>query len=229
MAGKLIHGLLDLFFPPRCIFCRSLLQKGEHAICTKCKSALPFASEAEAVQSGGSFSKCVSTFLYEGDVRASFLRYKFSGRTNYAGAYGKIMAETVRKYLPDSYDLITWVPLSAKRLKKRGYDQAMLLAMSVALELDDVAVETLRKVEDRPAQSGLVGSQARRDNVKGVYQVSVPELVYQKRILLIDDIITTGSTLSECAQELKFAGAKDVVCVTFARAVLDREASLQTE
>ena len=65
--------------------------------------------------------------------------------------------------------------------------------------------------------------------MKGVYQVSVPELVYQKRILLIDDIITTGSTLSECAQELKFAGAKDVVCVTFARAVLDREASLQTE
>ncbi|MGI6498553.1 MAG: ComF family protein [Oscillospiraceae bacterium] len=218
MAAKLISGLLDLLFPPRCVFCHKLLKDRERWICANCRRTLPYTTPDSAVQPGEHFSKCASALYYQGVVKDSFHRFKFSGRTNYATPYGKLMADCVRRHLADSYDLITWVPLSSKRKKKRGYDQSMLLAMAVALDLSDVAVEILRKVEERPAQSSLEGADARFDNVKDAYIITAPELVLGKRILLIDDIITTGATLSECADQLRFAGAADVVCVTLARA-----------
>ena len=117
------------------------------------------------------------------------------------------------------YDLITWVPLSEQRRKARGYDQAMLLAEAAALELGDVAAETLAKVRDTSAQSGLgKDDSARRANVLGAYRPTDPELIDGQRILLMDDVVTTGSALSECARTLRTAGAADVVCVTLARA-----------
>lgn len=218
MAAKLISGILDLLFPPRCVFCHKLLKGKERSICATCQKELPYTTPETAMQTGEQFSKCVSPLYYQDEVKDSFHRFKFSGRANYATPYGKLMAECVQRHLPHTYDLITWVPLSSKRKRQRGYDQAMLLAMAVALELSDVAVETLQKVEDRPAQSSLEGSAARLDNVKDAYIITAPELIIDKRILLIDDIITTGATLSECAKQLRFAGALDVVCVTLARA-----------
>ena len=92
----------------------------------------------------------------------------------------------------------------------------MLLAMSAALALEDVAVETLEKHVDVPAQSGMGGPAQRRANISGSYRAIDPELVAGKRILLIDDIVTTGSTLSECARILRSAGAAKVTCVTLA-------------
>lgn len=85
-------------------------------------------------------------------------------------------------------------------------DQAFLLSSAAALELDDVAVETLRKGRNTQAQSGLDDDAARRANVLGAYTIVDPELVEGKRVLLIDDVITTGSTISECARVLRSAG-----------------------
>lgn len=127
------------------------------------------------------------------------------------------MAKTVREQLKGKYDLITWVPLSERREKKRGYDQAMLLAMALAVELDDVAIETLRKTQDIPAQSGIDNKEKRQANVIGVYEVVDAELITGQKVLIIDDIITTGSTLSECARILRMAGADSVVCATIAK------------
>ena len=93
----------------------------------------------------------------------------------------------------------------------------MLLAMSAALKMDDVAVELLYKNTDVPAQSGVGSAEKRRANISGVYSVADEELVRGKRILIIDDIITTGSTLSECAKTLKYSGAEEVLCCTLAR------------
>ena len=130
---------------------------------------------------------------------------------------GALIAESVRECLTGKYDLISWVPLSEKRLRERGYDQAMLLALAAALELDDVAVETLRKKpQTQPPQSGTESADERRANISGAYEVIDSELVRGKRILLIDDIITTGSTLSECARTLMLAGAEGVVCAAVA-------------
>lgn len=211
-------NILDLFFPPKCIFCGRFLQKGAACLCEKCADSLPFTKGAQVSQKGDFFDVCVSPLLYEGDVRKSVLRFKFRGAAAYADCYGSLMAQCVRENLSGKYNLITWVPLSSKRAKARGYDQAMLLALAVALELDDVAVETLVKTTNVQAQSTITDKEMRRANVSGVYELKDKELIEGKRILLIDDIITTGSTLSECARVLLMSGAESVVCATLARA-----------
>lgn len=213
-----LGALLDLLFPPRCVFCRRLLHRGEEGICPRCQQELPWALGAEAEQTGEFFSLCASPLWYQDQVRASFHRYKFKGVRGYSRTYGRLVAQCVQDHLAGRYDLITWVPLSRARLRQRGYDQAMLLASAAALALDDVAAETLCKVRDTEAQSVLGKNDAsRRANVLSAYQVTDPALVEGRRVLLIDDIVTTGSTLSECARVLRTAGATDVVCAALAR------------
>jgi len=214
----IFSGILDLLFPPRCVFCRRFLKKGETEICGHCKDSLPYCEGDAVRQTGEFYARCISPLYYKAHVRASILRFKFQEATAYVGCYGKILAHCIEEQYGHRYDLITWAPVSARRKKKRGYDQAMLLAYATALELEDVAVETLVKTRDIPAQSTLAGGDARRANVSGVYMASDPELIDGKRILLIDDIITTGSTLSECARTLLMAGAEEVMCAVIARA-----------
>ena len=211
-----ISGLLDLLYPPRCVFCRKLLKKGEGSVCVKCRDELPYTVNG-GEQTGDFFSVCVAPLYYEGTVRESILRYKFSGASGYAQTYGALVAERVRDNLQGRYDLISWVPLSRKRYKERGYDQAMLLALSTAQELDGGAVSTLKKHRDVARQSSMGSAEKRRANISGVYRAADPGLVEGKRVRLIDDIVTTGSTLSECARILLQSGAKEVVCAAIAR------------
>ena len=209
-------GILDLLVPQKCTFCRKPLRSSESGLCGDCSRSLPF-TQSNAKCSGDYFKVCVSPLYFSGKVREAILRFKFRNATTYAGVFGKMVADCIRENLSGCYDLISWVPLSAGRLKKRGYDQSVLLAMAAALELDDVAVETLVKHNDVPEQAGMDSPEKRRANIYGSYRASDPELIEGKRVLLIDDIITTGSTLSECARTLLDAGAKEVVCATLAR------------
>ncbi len=211
-------ALLDLLFPPRCVFCGKLLASGEREICSVCREDLPWLHGAEAERTGEFFSLCVSPLRYQGKVRESIHRYKFKGIRGYGELYGSLVAGCVREHLAGRYDLITWVPLSDKRKRERGYDQAFLLAQAAALELGDVAVETLRKKRDTQAQSGLSEDEERRVNVLEAYECIEKGLVEGKRLLLVDDVITTGSTMSECARVLRTAGCAEVVCATLARA-----------
>ena len=211
-----VAEFLDLLFPPRCAFCRRVLRPGESGMCKRCDRAIARTRNGGA-QSGDFFDLCVSPLYYEDRVRAAVLRFKFRDATVYAELFGSMIADCVSEHLKGCYDLVTWVPLSRSRLKHRGYDQAMLLAMAAALKLDDVAVELLKKTEDVPAQSGMGSAEKRRANISGAYRVADEELVSGRRILLIDDIVTTGSTLSECAKTLKAAGAATVICCTLAR------------
>ena len=212
----LLSVFLDLLFPPRCTFCRRVLKTREKGICSSCEESL-VRTKGGGLQSGDFYSACVSPLYYEGVVRESILRFKFHEASYYTQTYSALMADCIRENLSGRYVMITWVPLSEKRLKKRGYDQAMLLAMATALLLDDVAIELLIKQEDVPAQSGMGSAEKRRANISGVYTAADEDLIRGKRILLIDDIVTTGSTLSECAKTLRIFGATDVVCATLAR------------
>lgn len=213
-----VQILLDLLFPPKCVFCGKLLRPGEREVCAGCAQGLPWLEGERAKRADDFCTLVVSPLRYDGVVRDSIRRYKFGGRRGYAGAYGKLVAGAVRTHLAGKYDVISWVPLSDKRRRERGYDQAFLLAQSAAVNLNDAAVETLRKLRDTEAQSGLEHDERRRANVLGAYVCTDPELVAGKRILLIDDVITTGSTISECARTLRTAGADKVLCATLARA-----------
>ena len=211
-----ISSIMDLLFPPKCAFCGRVLGCIDDSWCSKCTESLPF-TLGSGRQEGQHYDFCISPLYYKGSVRKSILRYKFKGAAAYADIYGKILAECIRENTDIEHDVISWVPLSSIRKKSRGYDQAMLLALATALQLSDVAVETLKKPRDVRAQSELDGWDERSANISGAYEAVDPELIGGKCVLLIDDIVTTGSTLSECAKTLLAAGASRVVCAALAR------------
>lgn len=218
MIRKIWNGFLDLLFPPKCPFCEKLLEKSSDGMCPRCQRTLPWLTEESAEQKLKDVSLCVSPLRYQNEVRESIRRYKFHGRTGYGGIYGALVAQCINDHLKGRFDMISWTPLSKKRERSRGYNQAFLVAQVVAKELEIPLVGTLHKVRDTPAQSGLTNERERHSNVLGVYALADKGLVEGKRILLIDDVVTTGSTLSECAGVLRMGGAKDVVCATVARA-----------
>ena len=212
---KILTWVLDLLYPRRCVFCHRLIEHGE-VVCLSCLKSLPFTRGASQKQTFPFIDCCVSPLYYEGDVRQSLLRYKFHG----AAAYAPIYAEFLSKCIDEnriSCDSITWVPLSRQRLRMRGYDQARLLAENLARRLQLPCVQLLCKVQNNPAQSGTGSLEKRRANVQGVYQIKNPEAIAGKRILLVDDIVTTGSTLGEGARKLRMAGAKQVQAAAVAR------------
>ena len=211
-----LSSILDLLFPPKCVFCGRVPGNSEDAWCSKCTDSLPFTFNSGR-QEGSHYDFCVSPLYYTGVVRKSILRFKFKGASAYADVYGKVLADCIKENPDMDYDIISWVPLSSVRERSRGYDQAMLLALATALHLDDVAIETLAKPHDVRAQSELSGIEERSANISGAYEATDPELIDGKCILLIDDIVTTGSTLSECAKVLLSAGAARVVCAALAR------------
>lgn len=211
-------NLLDLLFPPKCPFCRALLQPGEEDLCARCQRELPWCLGPSGEQKLEFIPRCISPLYYQDRVRDSFHRYKFGGGVSYARPYGRLMAQCVRDRLEDSFDLLTWAPLSPKRRRKRGYDQARLLAEQLGRRLDLAARPLLAKTRHTGAQSALDDDGARRANVLGAYSVIESAQIAGKRVLLVDDIVTTGATLSECARVLRTAGAAEVLAVTLARA-----------
>jgi ComF family protein len=211
-----IHWVLELLFPPKCAFCHKLLPLDSEPICDDCAKELLRCEPTE--HKGEFFSTCVAALPYEDPVRSSILRYKFSGRQEYAKTYAPLLAACIQDKLAGRFDLIAWVPVSAKRKRQRGYDQAELLARETAALLRVPVQPVLKKLRNNPAQSGLPDASARRANVLGVYRALHPDELRDQRILLIDDVVTTSATLAECSRVLLTAGAKEVVCAALAAA-----------
>ena len=134
-----------------------------------------------------------------------------------------LIAGCAAEHFSGAFDTVTWVPVSPRRLRQRGYDQARLLAESACRLWETKPLPLLRKTVHNPAQSGLKEAAARRANVLGVYEAVDPERISGHRILLVDDICTTGATLAECARVLREAGAADVVCAAAALTPLERD------
>ena len=211
--------LTDLLFPPRCALCGRPCGD-RSAPCRSCQAdAALWLTGADAVRRGSAFALCVSAGAYRGALRDSVRQFKFLCHAEYARVYGPILAGAVRRTLAERYDTIAWMPVSAGTLATRGYDQARLLAEETAAALGDHARPLLRKVRDTAAQSSLGSAGERWGNVAGVYAVLDPERVRGRRILLIDDILTTGATLEEGARTLRAAGAAEVVAATLCRAM----------
>lgn len=212
---RIFSAFLDLLYPPRCAFCRRIVSAADRRICPDCARALPFAG-ARGERHGDFFSLCCAPLLYEGAVRESLLRYKFQDCPGYAAAYAPLLAACIRERLDGRWDMLSWVPLSRRRLRERGYDQARLLAEAVAAELGVTAVPTLVKTVDTARQSATGSREKRAANISGAYRAADPARIAGRRVLLIDDIVTTGATLSECARSLRAAGAAEVLCAAVA-------------
>lgn len=212
--------LLDLIFPPKCILCQGLLCREETDICHRCRVLTP---NIEKTKSRFSFvAGWTALWYYKGDARLSLLRFKFRGKRSYALSYGRMLAMHLRQKGFDKYQVLTYIPVAPLRKFHRGYDQVELIAKAVAKELGIPLVPTLQKLRNTPPQSGFKDVSQRRANVLGAYKIKRPDLVRGKQILLLDDVITTGATASECARVLLTAGAKEVYCAAMAAANQDK-------
>lgn len=208
---KVIHSILNAIFPPKCVLCGKVLNEQETDFCGICRIESP-ECPVNHRKKLPFLDSWLGVWYYEDSVRRSLLRYKFHGVRSYAKAYGRVLAMKLQQVHPEGFDLMTWVPISSLRKFKRGYDQVELLAKVVSEELGIPCVRLLKKVRHNRPQSGIVGDAQRRANVLGAYRAVEPEQLKDKKILILDDIITTGATVSECARVLLTAGAKEIHC-----------------
>ena len=211
---SLLSALLDLIFPAKCPFCGRVLDRP--GICDTCRGELPWTEGADALRRGPGAD-------VQDSGRYWLHRFKFRGMSSAAAPLGELIAGCAAEHFSGAFDTVTWVPVSPRRLRQRGYDQARLLAESACRLWETKPLPLLRKTVHNPAQSGLKEAAARRANVLGVYEAVDPERISGHRILLVDDICTTGATLAECARVLREAGAADVVCAAAALTPLERD------
>ncbi len=207
---KLKSLLADLLFPQKCVLCRRVLRRGETDLCEHCRIEAPEFSQSKLkLQFLDSFA---AVWYYEESVRDSLLRYKFSNRRSYAKNYGRLLAMKLQREYPEGFDVLTWIPISRLRRLRRGYDQVELLAKAVGRELGMEPQPLLKKIRNNPPQSTLGDYSRRRANVLGIYRAQNEETIKGKRILLLDDILTTGATAGEASRVLLTAGAEEVHC-----------------
>ena len=200
-----MRSLIDLLFPPRCPFCRGGVER-HGDICPDCQQSLPWRAEGKAERDIDLLEGCASALSYKGVVVKCIHRFKFGRKMGYIQVLGPLTAQCARDHFPQHFDLISWPPLSPKGLRRRGYDQARLLAHAVAVERGMEETPLFQKNNAVGQQSLIQDYAARRANVLGAYSLPDGKAVRGKKILLVDDVVTSGATLSECARLLLTAG-----------------------
>ena len=213
--------MLSLLFPPKCALCHNLLDRNETDLCHTCRENAP---EFTRAKSNIPFiAHWTALWYYKDNVRNSIHRFKFGNTRHYAQIYGRLLAIKLSGTSAKDADLICWAPISFRRKLKRGYDQSELLARAVGKELHIPICPVLRKIRHTQPQSGIQMTAQRRANVIGAYKITDSSRIAGKHILLLDDVVTTGSTASECARTLLTAGAKEVSFAAVAAAYHEKK------
>ncbi|MBI5559716.1 MAG: ComF family protein [Deltaproteobacteria bacterium] len=230
---NILSSFLNLLFPPLCPLCEAGIK--EDAFCAPCLSGSkrmdgpvcllcgrPFASEAgihhtcaDCLKKNPPFVKARSAFYYEGTLLSAIHRFKYGGNMAFLKPLSLLLSHAMT-LLNERPDIIVPVPLHKERLKKRGFNQSLLLARELAKGLSvEVDCMNLKRTLNTLPQVDLKEKE-RVINVKGAFTVKDPSKFKGKRVLLVDDVFTTGATVRECAKVLKKAGA-EVFAVTLAR------------
>ena len=213
---KIIENLLNLIYPPICGFCGKIYN--DH-LCKKCEIKIKnYEIISIRENSNAYFDEILYIFKYEDVIRDTLIKYKFQNKAYLYKTFSKIILKNKKMYsFLKSYDIIIPVPISKKRNKQRGYNQSCLIAKEISrssnLKFEN---KCLIKQKDTIEQSRLDKKQ-RKINVQGAYKIINKEKLFNKNILLLDDIYTTGNTVKECARILKQAGAKKVGVLTIAK------------
>ena len=218
---NLREAILDLFFPPKCAFCGRILEKPREMICPACQRELPWLTGAAAERKVEFADGCFSPLAYRDRARDGIHRFKFGRSQACAEPFGILMAQCVRDHLREEADGLVWAPLNRRRRRRRGFDQAELLARVLGRELELPVLSVLEKTRNTVPQSSLPDPARRRANARGSYRLLPGAAVEERLLLLVDDVVTSGATLSECAFLLRQGGARKVWCVTLAQAGRD--------
>jgi len=224
MRRRLLAELLALVAPPGCSACRAPLPAGHDVLCSSCRRGLPWLPDRRCARCGlpapcrrcparaAAFSAAWAPLAYEGPARALVGALKFRGALRVADVMAAPIAAGAPRHLLEGATLVP-VPLHPARRRARGFDQVALLAAALARRTGHPVVPCLRRRGAATRQLGA-GRSARR--APGRIEVRVvgrpPE-----RVVLLDDVHTTGATLEACARALRAAGTREVAAVTYAR------------
>lgn len=238
---SLLSSLLDLLFPPLCHVCKRFIPRGRKIhLCPDCSAGFtpigpplcticgtPFLTEggidhpcASCLSHPPPYDAARAAFLFHGPARELIHRFKYNRHIQLRRPLGLLLAE---RLTPDvarwGADLLLPVPLHRRRLTQRGFNQAALLVELLAKEWHiPLSRHNLRRIRWTEPQVNLPAHE-RPGNVRGAFALARPAEVVGRRIVLVDDVFTTGSTLAECGRVLKRAGATAVYAVTVAKAV----------
>ncbi len=230
---SIIDSILDIFYPPRCIVCGEIAVKnGKYRyLCKTCKKNIPWVTDknrceicSRPLEIGEKCEICakhdnlydyaISVFDYA-VMKNTIEDYKFNGHKYLSRGIGEVMFRYADKFYSDilnETDIIVPLPIHKNRLKERGFDQSVLIAEILAEESSIKYAEALERIKETSQQSLMTGYRARKENVKDAFAVKSD--VFNKTVMVIDDVLTTGSSASECARALKKAGAKKVIVYT---------------
>jgi len=231
---KTLHYLIDLINPSRCFNCDTVVTFSEDHICRKCLDEIIYVVEkcerCSGVLRDGSCTVCsdrdffiarnMSIAEYDGIVREMLHCIKFENHRRLLNAMARIMAERVKDFDRD-FDLVTFIPMNRKKKWKRGFNQSEVMAKAVSRAVSSPLKKVMAERFRTETQKDL-GYRDRFINVIDRYRVINDTIIQGKSVLIIDDVFTTGATLTECARVLLEAGASDVFSMTFARAGLKR-------
>ncbi len=220
MIRRLFDRIAEFFFPRRCLLCGRIASDAE-AVCSDCVKAVArnHAYMLPPDPRRKDLYCCTAALVYTGPVRSGILGLKFRERKGAAAVFAKYMAEVRYVNSVETCDFVTAVPLSKRKLASRGFNQSELIGRAYASYTGKTYMAgVLTKTKENQTQSALRDAKRRVENVKDCYEVRDPSLVRGKRILLVDDVYTTGATIRECARVLRRAGAETVCGLTAATA-----------
>lgn len=206
---KLIHARL---YPERCPFCLRTIKPGEY-LCRDCEKQIPSTYSMNYAVGG---YPCCSPFFYQGIFKNAIKNIKFKSNRSIVKKLVLPLAECIEKaYDLDEIEIITYVPMHKNEQKERGFNQSELLAKGVSKLLGIPCRTLLEKHKENKRQHECPTRAQRRNNVKNVYRICDNENIKGKTILIIDDILTTGITLGECAYTLERFTHSKILCATF--------------
>lgn len=234
--------ILDCIWPRRCEVCERPVDRPGRCLCTECLNRIPFVPTdgvcavcGRAVEglegeylcedcsrraTRPAFDRAVSAFRFEGKAREMLLDYKFNRHLWLRDDFTDFLEAAVRaRFDVAQVDVVIPMPVTLFHRLDRGYNQSAYLAEALAKRLDRRADGRILKRRGSPKRQAGLDEADRRENVKGTVAVRRPDRIRGRTVLLVDDVMTTGSTLSECAEALKASGASRVWCATLTRSI----------
>lgn len=198
----------------KCNLCGSIIDNNSF-ICKECIDNISFCREVFFVGHDDYKFECYSCAYYYGTIKELILRLKYKSDFNAAKILAQYMSDIVYEKI-GICDFLTFVPSSKNTLKRRGYNQSEIIAELMGKNLNIPVVDCLLKTRENKDQIGLNRIE-RWQNIKDSYQIKYKKSLFDKKIIIVDDVITTGATTFYCAKTLISNGAKEVIILTAAK------------
>ena len=203
-----------------CDFCIGLIKRNPRPYCIHCGRPVDTAGCAcdDCLRSKPAFSRACSAYLYEGALKELILRFKYKGKMALSGDLAGLLSDFLydNPDILEGIDTVTFVPIGADRMIKRGFNQSKVLAKHLSDSYEIPMADCIEKTVSTKHQNEL-SRKDRLSNLKGAFRAKGAALLNGQTILIVDDVMTTGATLNECAVALLKRGAADVRCLTLAR------------